>query len=177
MSAALSAFPDQTHGVFAPFRLRGNFLSSLPTLLQTSIIIKIHGLLTICINYMAGCIAFGRSVLWRHPSFWAEEDAAQLPDQLVESPAVISSEQQCFNALASQTTPFIVCLDEATINVGFSSQGHKKDSFKRVLAAPHEQITGNSFIDFIGKVDSPRRRLFSGQQIILHRGDSKYKVV
>ena len=89
-------------------------------------------------------MAFGRSLLFRHPSFWAEEEAEQLPNQLIEDPRVFGAERHIYNALAAQVTPFIAALDELTLNVGplVGSATLSRDVFKRCISSLPEITTG-----------------------------------
>lgn len=87
----------------------------------------------------AGCIAFARISLLRHPSFWDETQAEQLIQQILEDPRLVNSEQGMYDNIAMQTVPFVAPLDEASVNVGFIStqsaaSGAKKDVFRRLLA-------------------------------------------
>lgn len=96
---------------------------------------------------MAGSLAVARTALFRHPSFWGEDEAEQLVGQIVEDKRVTNAEQQIFLTLAAQTTPFVASLDEATVNVGHlcPSEGiETKDVFKRILEAPFNVLTGKA---------------------------------
>lgn len=65
---------------------------------------------------MAGCLAGAGAALFRHPSFWAEEDEAAAGPSLAEDARTVGSEHQVFNALVeSGPTPFVTNLDEASV--------------------------------------------------------------
>jgi len=95
---------------------------------------------------MAGLACWGRAQLWRHPSFWAEEDAEQLPNQIVEDPRVYGTEKQIYHAISSQVCPFIATLDEYSVNVGplLSSESQPQAVIKRCLSSPPGNTTGES---------------------------------
>jgi len=67
---------------------------------------------------MAGSLALARTALFRHPSFWGEDGAEALLQQIVDDPRVTNAEHSMYNAIAAHTTPFVASLDELTVNVG-----------------------------------------------------------
>jgi hypothetical protein len=92
---------------------------------------------------MAGCVTNARQLLFRHPSFWAEDEPGLLPGQVMEDPRVIAGEKWVYNQLSEQTTPFIASLDENTINVGFCLENTaQKNCFRRIVAHPSGQTSG-----------------------------------
>ena len=87
---------------------------------------------------MAGCIAFARASLFRHPSFFAEDDLDSLVEQFVEDPRLLNSEAGIYDSIASTTTPFVSPLDEMAVNIGplanLSPSNERRDVFRRLLA-------------------------------------------
>ncbi|KAG7671365.1 hypothetical protein Ndes2437B_g04007 [Nannochloris sp. 'desiccata'] len=98
---------------------------------------------------MASVVTSARQLLFRHPSFWAEdEQPEQLLEQVMEDPRVIASEKWVYTAISSQTTPFIASLDENTINVGFCLEnGAQKNCFRRIIAHPSGETSGYTWLD------------------------------
>jgi len=97
---------------------------------------------------MASVVISARQLLFRHPSFWAEDEQ---PEQLLEqayslsTPRVIASEKWVYTAISNQTTPFIASLDENTINVGFCLEnGAQKNCFRRIVAHPSGETSGEA---------------------------------
>lgn len=91
---------------------------------------------------MAGSLALARTALFRHPSFWGEDGAEALLEQIVDDPRVTNAEHSMYNALSAHTTPFVASLDELTVNVGHLLENVSEksgDCFIRVLAGSQNQ--------------------------------------
>jgi hypothetical protein len=95
-----------------------------------------------------------RQLLFRHPSFWNENEPELLLDQVMEDPRVIASEKWVYNSIASQTTAFVATLDELTINCGFclengpfnaGFENGKNNCFRRVVSHPSGETSGELY--------------------------------